>query len=91
MYRAKDYKRDFGFIDYISAVRRRDLLEQLDALAFSELRTLVDGGSSDLHIALPNILDPEESLNIGYYGLGLRSGAKPEHTQLAIEDYVAEL
>ena len=38
LYRAKDYKRDFGFIDYISAVRRRDLLEQLDALAFSELR-----------------------------------------------------
>jgi uncharacterized protein (TIGR04141 family) len=54
LYRATDYKRDFGFIDYISAVRRRDLLEQIDALAFAELRTLVDGGSSDLHIALPD-------------------------------------
>jgi hypothetical protein len=28
---------------------------------------------------------------IGYYGLGFRSGAKPAHNQLAIEDYVAEL
>jgi len=63
---------------------------QLDALAFSQLRTLVDGGSSDLHIALPDILDPDEDVEIGYYGI-LRSGTKPAHAQLAIEDYVAEL
>ena len=91
LYRAQDYKKEFAFIDYIRPVRQRDLLAQLDALAFAQLRTLVDGGSSDLHVALPDILDPDESVEIGYYGLGLRSGTKPAHAQLAIEDYVAEL
>jgi uncharacterized protein (TIGR04141 family) len=91
LYQAQDYKKDFGFIDYVSPVRRRELLDQLDALAFSELRGMVNGHASDLHIALPDILDPEEGTEIGYYGAGLRSGVKPAHGQLAIEDYVAEL
>jgi uncharacterized protein (TIGR04141 family) len=91
LYRAEDYRKDFGFIDYVSPVRRRDLQDQLDAIAFAELDTMVNGGSSDLHIALPDVLDPEEAKEIGYYGLGFRSGAKPAHNQLAIEDYVAEL
>lgn len=91
LYGAQDYKKDFAFIDYISPVRRRDIVENLDALAFAELGVLVNDGSSDLHIALPDILDPEEGIDIGYYGLGLRSGTKPAHTQLAIEDYVNEL
>jgi uncharacterized protein (TIGR04141 family) len=91
LYQAQDYKKDFGFIDYVSPVRRRELSDQLDALAFLELRAMVNGGSSDLHIALPDILDPEEDIEIGYYGIGLRSGAKPVHSELAIEDYVAEL
>src|SRR5260370_11766840 len=91
LYQAQDYKKDFGFIDYVSPVRRRELSDQLDALAFAELRGMLTGGASDLHIALPDILDPEEGIEIGYYGTGLRSGAKPVHRELAIEDYVAEL
>jgi uncharacterized protein (TIGR04141 family) len=91
LYQARDYRKDFGFIDYVSPVRHRDLLNQLDAIAFAELRGLVNGGSSDLHIALPDILDPEEEVDVGYYGIGLKSGAKTAHNQLAIEDYVAEL
>jgi uncharacterized protein (TIGR04141 family) len=91
LHQAKDYKRDFGFIDYVTPVRRRDPLERLDMLALAELRGLVNGGSSDLHIALPDILDPEEEIDIGYYGIGLKSGTKSAHNQLAIEDYVAEL
>jgi uncharacterized protein (TIGR04141 family) len=91
LYQAVDYKKDFGFIDFITPVRDRALLQTLDALAFAELHTLVSGGSSDLHITLPDILDPEDGLDIGYYGIGLRSGAKPAHGQLAIGDYVEEL
>jgi uncharacterized protein (TIGR04141 family) len=91
LYRADDYKKDFAFIDFVTPVQQRELLETLDALAFADLTRLVNGGISDLHIALPDILDPEEGIDIGYYGLGLRSGVKPAHTQLAIEDYIAEL
>jgi len=91
LYDAEDYKRDFGFIDFVSPVRDRDLLEKLEAIVFKELHALVAGNASDLHICLPDILDPEEGLEIGYYGLGLKSGTKQGHTELAMEDYVEEL
>lgn len=91
LYEAEDYKKDFGFIDFVAPVRDRGLLDKLDALVFAEIKNLVEDKASDLHICLPDILDPEEGLEIGYYGLGLKSGAKLGHTELAIEDYVAEL
>lgn len=91
LYKAEDYKKDFGFIDFVSPVKRRDLLDQLDALAFAELATMVGGSASDLHIALPDILDPEEDIEIGYYGEGLRSGQKTTYSEIAIQDYIAEL
>jgi uncharacterized protein (TIGR04141 family) len=91
LYRAEDYKADFGFVDFVAPVRERDLLEKLDALAFADLKALVDGDTSDLHVALPDILAPEETLEIGYFGVGLRSGTKVPYAQLAIEDYVEEL
>ena len=91
LYQARDYKKDFGFTDYVAPVGRRELSDQLDALVFSELGGLVEGAPSDLHIALPDILDPEEGTEIGYYGIGLRPGAKSSHSGLAIEDYVEEL
>ncbi|MEY9538067.1 uncharacterized protein (TIGR04141 family) [Bradyrhizobium diazoefficiens] len=91
LYQAADYKADFGFIDFVSPVKQRTLLDDLDALAFAELQELVKGNASDLHIALPDVLSPEEALEIGYYGIGLKSGTKQTHWQVSIEDYVAEL
>ncbi|WP_164988189.1 DUF6119 family protein [Bradyrhizobium betae] len=91
LHQATDYKVDFGFIDFISPVRQQDLLEQLDSLAFVELQELVKGHASDLHITLPDILSPEESAEVGYFGIGLKSGRKQVYTQIAIEDYVEEL
>ena len=38
------YKRDFGFIDHITPVRDRTLIETLDALVFEELRKDVEEG-----------------------------------------------
>jgi uncharacterized protein (TIGR04141 family) len=89
--RATDYKKDFGFIDFVSPVRQQALLNKLNALAFAELQELVNGNASDLHIALPDILSPEEGVEIGYFGVGLKSGPKQGFTQLAIEDYVEQL
>lgn len=91
LYAATDYKKDFGFIDFVSPVRRRDLSTELDAIAFHELSELVQGKKSDLHIALPDIISPDESVEIGYFGIGLKSGQKQGFNQLAIEDYVAQL
>jgi uncharacterized protein (TIGR04141 family) len=72
-------------------VKQKTLLDELDALAFAELQELVQGNASDLHIALPDILSPEEALEIGYYGIGLKSGTKQTYSHVSIEDYVAEL
>jgi uncharacterized protein (TIGR04141 family) len=91
LYRATDYKRDFGFIDFVTPVREQDLLDTLDALAFGELKELVKGNPSDLHIALPDILSPEDGIEIGYFGIGLKPGPKQVFTQIGIEDYVQQL
>jgi len=91
IYGQKTYQRDFKFIDHIQPVDDPKLRDALDAIAFGELKALVDGGVSDLHLAIPDILAPEEGLEIGYFGLGLPSGRKPAFSELAVEDYVAEL
>lgn len=91
LYHAVDYKKDFGFIDFVTPIWQQDLLEQLDAAVFAELQELVKGNASDLHITLPDILSPEDSVEIGYFGIGLKSGRKQAYTQIAIEDYVEEL
>lgn len=91
LYKALDYKRDFAFIDFVAPVRDKSLLDALDAIAFSEILNMAKGSSSDLHLALPDLLDPEEGISVGYFGIGLRSGSKPEYPEVAIEDYVEEL
>ncbi|WP_174274578.1 DUF6119 family protein [Sphingomonas bacterium] len=91
IYGEKTYQRDFKFIDHIQPVGDPKLRDILDGLAFGELKTLVGGGASDLHLAIPDILAPEDDLEIGYFGLGLLSGRKAVFSELAIEDYVAEL
>lgn len=91
IYGQKTYQRDFKFIDHIQPVGDPRLRDHLDALAFDELKSLVGGGASDLHLAIPDILAPEEDLEIGYFGTGLPSGRKAAFSELAVEDYVAEL
>jgi uncharacterized protein (TIGR04141 family) len=91
LFHANDYKTDFGFIDQFMPVEDKVLLEELDRKLFADLDALVRGGASDLHLAIPDILAPEDSYEIGYFGQGLPSGTKPGFAELAIEDYVAEL
>lgn len=91
LYTATDYKADFAFIDHVQPVSDRVLRDELDAIAFDQLRNLVDGKPSDLHLAIPDLLSPEEAVEIGYFGIGLQPGAKTAFSELAIEDYVGEL
>jgi uncharacterized protein (TIGR04141 family) len=86
-----DYKKDYAFIDLITPVRDRTLIGELDDLIFAEIKTLLGGKPSDLHITLPEVIDPEATHDIGYFGVGFRSGTKTGYAELAIEDYVAEL
>lgn len=91
LFAAKDYEKDFKFIDLITPVKDRGLLDELDELIFSEIKEMIAGKPSDLHLTLPEIIDPEETHDIGYFGVGFNSGAKTGYGELAIEDYIAEL
>lgn len=91
LYQATDYQTDFAFIDYVQPVAERLLTERLDSIAFNDLKSMVDGNVSDLHMAIPDILAPDASLEIGFFGSGLSPGQKTAYGELAIEDYVTEL
>jgi uncharacterized protein (TIGR04141 family) len=91
LYQANAYKKDFGFIDHIEPEEDLSRIDELDNLAFSELGSLVAGSKSDLHLCIPEILTPESSFQISYYGACLRSGPKEAYSEVAIDDYVKEL
>ena len=91
LFEANDYKKDYAFIDQISPVRETDLVLALDALVFAEIQRLLAGHPSDLHLTIPEIIDPEGTHEIGYFGPGFRPGAKSGYGELTIEDYIAEL
>ncbi|CAE6778499.1 DUF6119 family protein [Xanthomonas arboricola] len=91
LFDANDYKKDYSFIDQIIPVLDKKTLADLDDIVFKEIKTLLDGKPSDLHITLPEIIDPEESSDFGYFGIGFNSGSKESYGELAIEDYILEL
>lgn len=91
LFDANDYKKDYSFIDQITPVQDKKILADLDEIVFKEIKTLLDKKPSDLHITLPEIIDPEESGDFGYFGIGFNSGSKKSYGELAIEDYISEL
>ena len=91
LFSSTEYKKDFAFIDFITPIHENDLLLELDSLVLHELRELISGKPSDLHLSLPDLLSPEASYEIGYFGLGLKPGKKTAYPEVCIEDYVAEL
>ena len=91
LFNSDEYKKDFDFIDYIVPVRNKDEIFALDELAFAELKNLLTGHSSDLHLALPEIVNPNEGYEIGYFGLGLKQGGKTAYAEIVINDYIQEL
>lgn len=92
LYKAKTYQADFAFIDHVVPVEDGKLLATLDAMAFAELAGAVQGSApSDLHLAIPDILAPESSFEVEYFGTGMKSGIKQRHSELTINDYVSEL
>lgn len=91
LFAATDYKKDYAFIDQIAPVRETDLIKKLDALVFAEIKQLLEGKASDLHLTIPEIIDPEETHEIGYFGTGFHPGVKQGYAELTIDDYIAEL
>ncbi|MBY3246014.1 TIGR04141 family sporadically distributed protein [Rhizobium laguerreae] len=92
LFYSDDYRKNgYEWVDYIIPVRDDVALKDLNDLLFAELQLLLSGSGSDLHLAFPGILNPESSFDIGYFGIGLKSGQKDVFTELAIEDYVNQI
>ncbi|WP_245308077.1 DUF6119 family protein [Rhizobium etli] len=92
LFYSDDYKKNgYEWVDYIIHVRDDVTVKGLNDLLFAELQSLLSGTGSDLHLAFPGILNPESSFEIGYFGLGLKSGQKDVFTELAIEDYINQI
>lgn len=86
-----EYQTDYKFIDNVKPVRDRSLVATLDGLAFAELGVLVGGRASDLHLSIPDILDPGRSLDVTYVGAKLKSGRKRVYAGVDVADYVEQL
>ncbi|MDR6710155.1 uncharacterized protein (TIGR04141 family) [Novosphingobium sp. 1748] len=91
LFEAQDYKKDYAFIDQVTPVREADIAEALDDLVYDEIQLLLADKPSDLHLTIPEIIDPEQSHEIGFFGVGFRSGSKRAYGELTIEDYIHEL
>ena len=86
-----EYQTDYKFIDNVKPVRDKSLVATLDGLLFAELGGLVSGQASDLHLSIPEILDPSHSLDVTYVGARLKSGRKQSYAGVDIADYVEQL
>ncbi|MFJ3376491.1 DUF6119 family protein [Pseudomonas sp. NPDC086112] len=91
LFQSLEYRRDYAWVDLISPVTDKNLVSDLDVLVYNELVELLDGRASDLHIALPDIIGPEDGYEIGYFGVGLKSGKKDVFLEVSIEDYIGQI
>lgn len=85
------YKKEFGFIDHITPVYNPEQKDYLDSMVFNEIINMVDGKSSDLHLIVPEVMNPETSHEISYYGAGFNKGIKRCFSGVDISDYISEL
>ncbi len=90
LYAAKDYQKDYKFIDQVKPVHKGKIHYELDALLFAELMNVVGGHPSDLHLAVPDFLAPDQVPALRYLGPHLPH-KKETFSELAIDDYVAQL
>jgi len=90
LYNASDYKVDFGFIDQIKPLHKGVLTDTLDTTLVTELINMAAGASSELHLAVPDILPTGPGSQLSYRGARMPR-SKQKFDTLEIEDYIAEL
>ena len=88
VYGMRTYTEEYPWVDQISKVREKDIVEKLDEDLFRAICNLRAGGREDLHMAPPEVVDYMAGNELQFSGFG---GAKRSYGQLTIEDYVAEL
>lgn len=87
LFYSNNYKSDFDFIDHITPVHD-DQKNSLDSHLLDEIKKMIAGHHSDLHLMIPEITNPEKSYEISYYGYGFNKGTKRTFPSVNIEDYI---
>jgi uncharacterized protein (TIGR04141 family) len=82
-YGKDDYKEHFGWIDLLALVRDKAVIHELDQQL---LRELIDGDTSNTHMACPDALDWEDIDSFKLGGTG-----KNEYDDLDLDQYLAVL
>ncbi|EJM67012.1 sporadically distributed protein, TIGR04141 family [Pseudomonas sp. GM50] len=85
---AKRYRNDFAWVDNMQVVTLKATLTRLDAKLFQALDELRQGGTNELHMAPPEIVNYTEGGQLHYNGFGSHG---VNFNDLSIEDYVSEL
>jgi len=91
LFYSNKYKNEFSFIDHITPVHSADQKDYLDSIIFQEISSLVSGKTSDLHMVIPEVTNPEFSNEVSYYGAGFSKGTKHSFAGVNINDYISEL
>ena len=87
-YAKSDYRKEFAWVDNMRLVLEKDTISQLDAKLFAAIKDLQRGGTSELHMAPPEVVNYVEGNQLHYNGFG--SHGVNFHS-LSIQDYIAEL
>ena len=88
MYGKKTYQDEYPWVDQLSRVQEKDVIERLDKRLFAAICDLRDKRHADLYLAPPEIVDYMAGTELRYSGFGR---VRTSFARLAIEDYVAEL
>ncbi|WP_200906896.1 DUF6119 family protein [Paracidovorax avenae] len=91
VYQSKKYQKDYAWVDYIIPETDKVEINSLDTEAFAALQDALSGRPSDMHLAVPEIINPEQAFEVSYFGAGLRQGKKRRYVGVDIGDYVAEI
>lgn len=87
-YIGKTYQKEFAWVDNMRTVSEKDTVDKLDGKLFQAINDLRDGGSAELHMAPPEIVNYTEGSELHYNGFGSHGAV---FHSLSIEDYVSEL
>ena len=87
-YKQMTYRTEFSWINNMSLVSERDVVDQLDRSLFKAIEDLRAGNKSNLHMSPPEITNYTDGNELHYNGFGSRGRT---YHSLSIMDYVAEL
>lgn len=88
MYETETYSREYPWVDHVSRVREKDVIESLDATLFDAIRKLREGEHVELYLAPPETVDYMSGSELRFSGFG---GTARSFHQLTINAYVSEL